>query len=122
MLTVSQCITTLFGAIFYSFILNKYFNIFTDGKSVFDGFVASTIMIGLFWAINHGIDHPMIIQSGPIWMDMAVAAGAGALIKSLLILKERMPKSSTIELINWKVLLDAIIGGVIAGILLQMMG
>lgn len=120
-MTCNQIITTFMGALLYSFALNAYFAKFLDEKSKVDGFFASFALIGLFWLLNHGIEKPMISQSGPIWIDMAGAAGVGAFVNSLLKLKYRNVNQKIWNLVNWRVLIHATLGGMVAGSILYIM-
>lgn len=116
-----EMIITFLGAMMYSFVINKFFNEFIKDNAIYNGYFTSFSLIGLFWLLNHGIDSHMIVQSGPIWIDMALAAGIGVMIKSIFQLKNKNQTLNILKLINWSLLIQAIVGGTLAGIILHFM-
>lgn len=116
-----EMIITFLGAMMYSFVINRFFNEFIKDNVIYNGYFTSFSLIGLFWLLNHGIDSHMIVQSGPIWIDMALAAGIGVMIKSILQLKKNYSSRKILQLINWSLLLQALLGGTLAGIILHLM-
>ncbi len=120
-MSLKELVITFIGATLYAFVINRFFNEFVKNNTIYDGYFVSFSLIGLFWLINHGINSPMIVQSGPIWIDMALAAGMGAMVKSILQLKKNYSSRKILQLINWSLLLQALLGGTLAGIILHLM-
>lgn len=120
-MSIENILLTFIGAFIYSFSLNSYFSKLLMPNSSTDGFFASAMLIGLFWLINHGISTPLIFQSGPVWIDMAFASGVGVMVYTYFKqTNEKFPKLWH-SMMNWSLLLDAIIGGCLAGIILYLM-
>lgn len=81
-MSLLNVLTTFFGAALLPFLLRLFFDKFVYRLKVMGGLIAIALIIGNVWLINHG--HGLIVQSGPIWIDMAFAAGTGVLVASLL--------------------------------------
>ncbi len=104
-MSLLEIITTFFGAAIFPFLLKLFFDRFVDKLGAIGGFVAAGVIIGSVWLINHGV--PLIIQTGPVWMDMAFAAGSGVLVASVInngSFKKALPN-----------LFVAFLGGLLAG-------
>jgi hypothetical protein len=104
-MTLTNILTTFFGAALFPFLLTLFFDKFVKKMGALGGFVAVAVIIGSVWMINHG--NNMIVQSGPIWVDMAFAAGSGVLVASYINkgnFKKALPN-----------LFIALLGGMIAG-------
>lgn len=81
-MTLINMIKTFLGASLFPFCLVLFFDRFVKKIGAIGGFVAAGVIIGSIWMINHGF--PLIVQSGPIWIDMAFAAGSGVLTASII--------------------------------------
>ena len=81
-MTLTNMITTFLGAALFPFMLKLFFDRFVDKMGAIGGFAAAGVIIGSVWLVNHGL--PLIDQSGPIWVDMAFAAGTGVLVASII--------------------------------------
>ncbi|MBF6978539.1 hypothetical protein IU403_05180 [Aerococcaceae bacterium zg-BR22] len=119
-MNITHVLTTFVGAFLYSFTLNGFFSKFVRSNNYLESFFASMSLIGLFWILNHGISTPFIYQSGPIWIDMAVASGIGVFIHSYLKNCQNSKKSNHVNNINFIIIMNALLGGVISGIIMYL--
>lgn len=108
-MTLATAITTFTGAFIFPFIIRMYWGKLVDEWGAIGGWVASIAIVGLAWALNHGIETPFFFQTGA-WVDQGLAAGVGVWVASILVggnAKKSIPNISA-----------ALLGGLIAGIIL----
>lgn len=111
-MTLGQAIATIFGGFLFPFMIRMMWNALIKEFGTIGGFLCAAFIIGPAWLINHGMATPLITQSGGIWIDMALAGGIGVLVATIA--KGDKIKGSEMNL------LAALVGGVLAGLLLSL--
>ncbi|WP_373804953.1 hypothetical protein [Jeotgalibaca porci] len=81
-MTLGQAIATVFGGFLFPFVIRMVWGKMVETFGAPGGWVAAAFVVGTLWTINHGLDNPMITQSGGVWIDMAVAGGVGVYVAS----------------------------------------
>lgn len=81
-ITIGQAIATIFGGFLFPFGIRMIWGKMTDEWGAIGGWMAAAFIVGTIWSINHGLETPMITQTGGVWIDMAVAAGVGVFVAS----------------------------------------
>ncbi len=79
-----QCILTILGSFGFTLIVILFWGRMVNKLGAIGGFLAAMLIPGTMWIINHGMDNHIIIQSGSVWIDMAVAVGIGVFISSAI--------------------------------------
>ncbi len=108
-MTIPQALFTFMGAALFPFFVILFFDKFVHKFGGIGGFIAAGLIIGNMWLVNHGFG--LITQSGPVWVDMAFAAGSGVFVSTLLHqgkLSKALPN-----------LFVAFLGGLIAGAIIS---
>lgn len=108
-MTIELGIATFVGAAMFPFIIRMIWGRFVEKFGEIGGFLSALFIVGVMWAINHG--YGLIHQTGA-WVDMGLAAGVGLLVASLVTGGE-FDKHTT------RNIAAAIIGGIIAGLVLN---
>lgn len=112
-MTIGYGIATLFGSFLFPFMIRMLWDNMVREWGALGGWMASAFIIGTVWTLNHGLETPMITQSGQIWIDMALAGGIGVLVASFI----KGGKVKKNSLVNG--LLAAVVGAVLSGLLLS---
>lgn len=81
-MAVKEAIMTIIGSAIFSFLVITVWGRLVNKFGAIGGFVAAMLIAGTMWIINHGIAHPLIRQTGTVWIDMAWAVGIGVLVSS----------------------------------------
>ncbi len=105
-------ITTFAGAFIFPFLIRLCWGKMCDSWGPIGGWMAAGFIVGTAWTLNHGVG--FIVQSGPAWVDMAWAAGAGLFVASVA-----SGDNAGKGLVNGAF---AILGGVIGGFILSCLG
>lgn len=108
---VKEIITTILGGFLFPFFILTIWGKLVKKIGPFGGFIASFLIVGTMWAINHGFNNHLVKQSGLVWIDMAWAAGIGVLVASIIGGGSLYKAKNTI--------LAVILGGVLSGGLLS---
>lgn len=106
-------ITTILGAFLFPLFIRLFWGKLTNKFGAIGGFLASLIIVGTIWIINHGAEYHLIEQSGSVWIDMAWAAAIGVFTASVVSGGKIKKSFSNIG--------AAIVGGILAGVLLVFM-
>lgn len=106
-----QIITTLAGAFIFPFVIRLVWGRYVAETGIVGGILAGGFIVGTTWMLNHGVG--LIFQSGTAWVDMAFAAGPGLFVASALA-GDDVGKGAVDFLF-------AIIGGILAGVIITMM-
>lgn len=77
-------ITTTIGAFIFPLFIRLFWGRLVDKLGAIGGFLASIVIVGTVWIINHGMDNHLIQQSGTTWIDMAWAAAIGIFTASVV--------------------------------------
>lgn len=75
---------TLLGSFAFIMIVIMFWGKMVDKIGVIGGFIAAMIIPGTMWMVNHAMEKHLIIQSGSVWIDMAMAVGTGVFISSVI--------------------------------------
>lgn len=110
-MTIGQAIATVFGGFLFPFMIRMIWGKMVDEWGAIGGWMCAAFIVGTVWAINHGLENPMITQSGGVWIDMAVAAGTGVYVASVA--RGGKVKGSLVNLGA------ALVGGIVGGLLLS---
>lgn len=105
-MTWQLAVGTFVGAFLFPFLIRMLWDLFVEKHDVIGGALAATFIVGLMWAVNHGLDTPFIHQTGA-WIDMGFAAGVG--VWTATVVKGAKPGKSL------PVVLSAIVGGILGG-------
>lgn len=103
-------ITTTLGAFIFPLFLRLLWGRFVNRFGAIGGFLASIILVGTIWIINHGMGNHLIQQSGSTWIDMAWAAAIGIFTASVAAGGKIKKSFSNVS--------AAIIGGIAGGIVI----
>lgn len=109
-MSVTQIISTLFGAALFPFIVRLVWGILVEDLGPIGGFMSAAFVVGTIWSINHGLEVGLIHQTGA-WVDMGLAAGVGVLTADVVSgnsLKKALPKIAA-----------GIFGGILGGLILS---
>lgn len=109
-MTIQYAIATFVGAAMFPFIIRMIWGRFVEKFGEIGGFLSALFIVGVMWAVNHGI--PLFHQTGA-WVDMGLAAGVGLLTASLLT-GAKWDEHTTRNVIC------AIVGGILAGLILNL--
>lgn len=77
-------ITTILGAFLFPLLIRLFWGRLANKFGAIGGFLASLIIVGTIWIINHGTEYHLIQQSGSGWIDMAWAAAIGIFTASVV--------------------------------------
>lgn len=80
-MTFANMVTTFSGAFIFPFLIRLCWGKMCDVWGPIGGWMAAGFIVGTAWTLNHGVG--FMVQSGPAWIDMAWAAGAGLFVASL---------------------------------------
>lgn len=75
-MTWQLAIGTFVGAFMFPFLIRMLWDLFVEKYDLLGGALAALFIVGMMWAVNHGLDNPFIHQTGA-WVDMGLAAGVG---------------------------------------------
>lgn len=109
-MSLGLAIATVVGAAIFPLMIRLIWGSLVDDFGPIGGFLAAGFVVGLAWTINHGIESSLIYQTGA-WVDMGLAAGVGVLTADVVggnSLGKATPK-----------ILAAIVGGILAGLILS---
>jgi len=110
-MTIGQGIATIIGGFLFPFFIRLMWDKMVEDWGPMGGWMAAAFIVGTLWVVNHGLETPMITQTGA-WVDMAVAAGFGVLTATAINGGKLKGALSTV--------LAAIIGGILAGFILSL--
>ncbi|EJD6091729.1 hypothetical protein M0J71_RS00190 [Citrobacter freundii] len=111
-MTLNLACATVAGGFLLPFLIRMMWGPMVDNWKALGGWMAATFIVGIAWAINHGIPTPMITQSGTVWVDQALSVGIGVWLASALTGgKVRQ---------SLKNVFSAILGGTLGGFLLSL--
>ncbi|MFP7297045.1 Lin0368 family putative glycerol transporter subunit [Neobacillus niacini] len=111
-MSVAMAVTTIAGGFIFPFAIRMMWGKMVENWGPIGGWVAAAFIVGTVWTMNHGIDKPLIHQSGDAWVDMGWAAGVGVFVASVLT-GGKVKKSLT----N---VTAAVVGGIAGGYLLSL--
>ena len=103
-----KVLRAIIGGFIAAILINSSWGVFTEELGDIGGILVAAILVGTMWLLNHGLG--LIVQSGKVWIDMALAVATGVLVATTLEgnnIKESIPT-----------LMGCCIGGIIAGIVL----
>ena len=80
--------STLIIGFLFTFLNQEIWGKLVDRFKGFGGLLAATLIPGTMWIIGHGLNSPMINQTGSIWIDMAWAPAIGGITHSILLGKK----------------------------------
>lgn len=109
---IKLAIATMFGGFLFPFLVRMIWGKMVENWGAIGGWMAAAFIVGTTWAINHGLDKPMIYQSGGAWIDMAWAAAIGVFVGSV-VMGGKISKSLT----N---IAAAVVGGTLGGFILSL--
>ncbi|HEM3165773.1 hypothetical protein K6969_00535 [Streptococcus suis] len=109
-MTLIQMLSTFLGGFLLPLIILLFWGRSVARFRVFGGFLSATLIVGTLWYLNHGSAKPLIVQTSSVVVDMGLATGIGVLVYGLARGKD-WTKTRPL-------LLSAILGGVLAGVLL----
>lgn len=109
-MSLTQVLTTILGGFLLPFTILVIWGRLVDRFGGIGGWFAAVLIIGPIWYLNHGMAHPLIVQQGPVFIDMGFATGLGVLVYGLF-------KGLGFEA-HRENLLAAILGGCLAGFVL----
>lgn len=109
-MTVGLAIATMVGAAMFPLFIRLVWGELVEDFGPIGGWMAAASIVGTLWSINHGLETPMIHQTGA-WVDMAVAAGVGIYTAELI--RGKLCKESLSRVCA------AIVGGILAGLVLS---
>lgn len=112
-MSINLAIATIAGGFILPFVIRIAWEPMVKYFGAAGGFMATAFIVGTIWCLNHGIATPLITQSGSAWVDMALAAGVGVFVASVVrggSVKKAAPH-----------ILAAGIAGVIGGLLLSLL-
>lgn len=81
---LKEIMFTLIGSFAFTMIVIIYWGRMVEKIGIIGGFLAAMLIPGTMWMINHAMDKHLIIQSGSVWIDMAMAVGTGVFISSVI--------------------------------------
>lgn len=110
-MTLNLAIATVIGSAIFPFFIRLIWGNLVEDFGPIGGWLAAAFIVGTVWSLNHGLDTPMIHQTGA-WVDMAVAAGVGVYTAEII-------RNKNIEG-SYSRVIAAIIGGVLAGLILSL--
>lgn len=110
-LSIGQAIATVFGGFLFPFAIRMMWDKMIDEWGPIGAWMAAAFIVGTVWTINHGLENPMITQSGGVWIDMAVAGGVGVFVATVV--RGGKIKQSLVHIGA------AVFGGLLAGLLLS---
>lgn len=124
-MTVTQAVTTMFGAFMFPFLIILVWGRMVRAWGPIGGWMAAGFIVGSVWMINHALPgvgfgtemttaSGLIWQTGDAWIDMAWAAGIGLWIGSTVrgaSLGRSLPT-----------LIAAVLGGIFGGVILSFIG
>lgn len=111
-MSVGLALTTIAGGFLFPFAIRMMWGKMVENWGPIGGWMAAAFIVGTVWTINHGLETPLISQSGAGWIDMAWAAGIGLLVASALTggkLSKAIPNIAA-----------AVVGGITGGYLLSL--
>lgn len=111
-MTVGQALATVFAGFLFPFMIRMIWGKSVDEWGAIGGWINAAFIVGTLWTMNHGLETPMITQSGGVWVDMATAGGVGVYVASVA--RGGKIKGSVTNL------LAALAGGLIGGWLLSL--
>lgn len=82
-MSLGQAIATVFAGFLYPFIIRMMWDNLVKEFNSFGGWLNAAFIVGTLWIVNHGLENPMITQSGGAWVDMALARGVGIYVASV---------------------------------------
>lgn len=103
--------STIMGAFLLVFGLRVLWDRMVYKWGAIGGYLAAISIVGTIWILDHGINHPLIHQSGTVWVDMSLAAGIGAYVATAVAggnIKKSLPNVAS-----------AVVGGILAAFLLK---
>lgn len=109
-MTAGLAIATMVGAAMFPLFIRLVWGELVEDFGPIGGWMAAAFIVGTLWSINHGLETPMIHQTGA-WVDMAVAAGVGIYTAELIrgkLCNDSLPR-----------VFAAIVGGILAGLVLS---
>lgn len=109
-MTIYHLLLTLLGSFVPPFLIALLWGRLVKRYGVIGGFIAAIIVIGPMWLLNHGQEKAWIYQSGTLFFDMGFAVAIGMLAYDLA-------SGKSIKVYG-RNLSAAIVGGIIAGLLL----
>jgi uncharacterized membrane protein (UPF0136 family) len=111
-MSVGTAVTIIAGGFLFPFAIRMMWGKMVEDWGPLGGWMAAAFIVGTVWTLNHGIERPLITQTGGAWIDMAWAAGIGLFVATALrggkILKA-LPN-----------VFAAVVGGVMGGFLLSL--
>ncbi|TDX48973.1 Lin0368 family putative glycerol transporter subunit [Orenia marismortui] len=111
-MNIDAIVTTIFGAMLFPFMMIIVWEKVGKEIGIFTAILVEGFVVGAAWLVNHGAG--LIVQGqGGAHIDMALAAGIGVIINSILQggkIKKSLPS-----------IIAAIFGGVIGGFVLASM-
>lgn len=110
-MSMGLAVATIVGGFLFPFSIRMMWGKMVENWGPIGGWMAAAFIVGTTWAINHGLETPMITQSGG-WIDMAWAAGIGLFVASALTggkVSKALPNVGA-----------AVVGGVAGGFLLSL--
>lgn len=111
-MNAKSAVLTACGGFLFPFVIRMMWGRMVKIGGVAGGFFASVVIVGTIWATNHGIKNHLIQQTGPVWIDMAWAAGIGIFTASV-ISGGKIGKS----IVN---IFAAVVGGILGGFILSL--
>lgn len=111
-MTIKLALTTMCGAFIFSFLIRFIWGRMVEKWGALGGWMAALFLVGSVWGMNHGLKHPLIYQSGPVWIDMAWVAGIGVFTASVISGGKVAKALSNI--------LAAVIGGTLAALIVTL--
>lgn len=111
-MTLGQAIATIFAGFLFPFMIRMMWDNLVNEFKAAGGWFSAAFIVGTLWLTTHGLDNPMITQSGGAWVDMALAGGIGVYVASIA--RGGEIKGSLVNVAA------AIVGSILGGFLLSL--
>lgn len=111
-MTIGQAIATIFAGFLFPFMIRMIWDHLVDEFRGMGGWISAAFIVGTLWIANHGLENPMITQSGGAWVDMALAGGIGVYVATIARGKEIRGSLTNIA--------AAVVGSLLGGWLLSL--
>ncbi len=109
-MTGFHVLTTVLGGFLLPFFILLIWGRLVRKWRAFGGIVAAFLIIGPIWLLNHGLEEPLIQQTGHVFVDMGFATAIGVFVYGAL-------KGGNIQ-DSRNNLIAVILGGGLAGLFL----
>lgn len=111
-MSLANGVATFVGSFIFIFFIRMAWGKMVEVWGPIGGWMAAAFITGTVWTLNHGINTPMIYQTGSAWIDMGMAAGIGGWIATACLGANKRKSIKNVS--------AAILGGLAGGALLSL--